>query len=113
MVYFELKNISDILHVFYFHGLLFYNHKDDFCNYLNSLGDFQNGIIVGDLNTAISSKERRAGSLVRDDFGDLITNLDEVDIKPKKGVYTWKTKRFGPSHISAHIDRFLVNSSLL
>ena len=71
---------------------VFHNFKADFWHSLNSFQNFQNAIIARDFNATISSKERRGGSLVKDPFGEhfeaLIANLDVVDIKPKKGMYT-------------------------
>jgi hypothetical protein len=36
-----------------------------------------------------------------------------MDFKPRKGLYTWTNKRTGEKHISARLDRFLVQSTLL
>jgi len=36
-----------------------------------------------------------------------------LDIKPKKGRYTWSNKISGDNHIAARLDKFLVQSSLL
>ena len=36
-----------------------------------------------------------------------------MDIKPKQGRYTWTNKRKGVNHITARLDRFLVQISLL
>jgi hypothetical protein len=44
---------------------------------------------------------------------DLISNWDLEDIKPTKGKYMWTSKRIGPGHIAARLDRFLVQSSFL
>ena len=93
MVDLAINNNNDILRVCNVYGPICYNHKDYSWDSLNSLGEFQNGIIVGDFNATISSKEIRGNSLVRNPFGgdfeDLIANLDLLDMKPKKGMYTW------------------------
>ena len=36
-----------------------------------------------------------------------------IDFKPKRGRYTLSNNRLGTTHISARLDRFLVQSSLL
>ena len=63
------------------------------------------------------SKEKRGGNFSRDQLlpfvEDLIKLWDLIDFKPKKGLYTWTNNRTGVSHISAHLDRFLVQSSFL
>ena len=44
---------------------------------------------------------------------DIILHSDLMDFKPKKGLYTWTKNRIGEEHISARLDRFLVQSTLL
>jgi len=39
---------------------------------------------------------------------DLIQKWEFLDIKPKKGLYTWTNNRTGAAHIFAKLDRFLV-----
>ena len=38
---------------------------------------------------------------------------DLIDIKPATGKYTWTNRRFGPGHIAARLDRFLVQDNFL
>ena len=65
----------------------------------------------------ISPEEKRGGSIVQDPFGerleDLMNTWKVIDIKPKKGKYTWSNKRFGPGHIAVRLGRILVSSSFL
>ena len=44
---------------------------------------------------------------------ELIQNWDLNDLKPKLGRYTWSNHRAGAANISARLDRFLINSSLI
>jgi hypothetical protein len=44
---------------------------------------------------------------------DMIQQWDLMDFKPRKGLYTWTNNRTGEEHISARLDRFLVQSTLL
>jgi hypothetical protein len=77
----------------------------------------QNLIIVGDFNTTRGLKEKRGGTIMRDQFrermDDLISDLDLFDVPSVKGMYTWNNRRAGPGHIAARLDRFLISSSFL
>jgi len=77
----------------------------------------QNIVIAGDLNITINQSEKKGGSLTRDPFKDQVESImqdwDLLDIKLKKGKFTWSNKRFGLGHISARLDCFLVQSSML
>lgn len=44
---------------------------------------------------------------------DMIQKWDLLDFKPRKGLYTWTNNRIGEDHISARLDRFLVQSTML
>jgi hypothetical protein len=44
---------------------------------------------------------------------DLVHQWDILEFKPSKGLYTWKNNRVGADHISTHLDRFLIQISLL
>ena len=44
---------------------------------------------------------------------DLIQQWDLLDFIPVKGLYTWSNNRVGEDHISACLDRFLVQGALL
>ena len=46
-------------------------------------------------------------------FDSLIHASDLLYLKPKKGRYTWTNNRVGSARISARLDIFLVQSSLL
>ena len=43
----------------------------------------------------------------------LISNWDLVDFKLKRDRYTWSNNRIGVANISARLDRFMLQSSLL
>ena len=43
----------------------------------------------------------------------LIHAYDLLNLNPKKGCFTWTNNRLGLARISARLDRFLVQSSLL
>ena len=76
-----------------------------------------NVIVAGDLNITLSQNEKRGGSISRDPFKDLVEDIIStwvlVDIKPTSGKYTWNNRRFGPGHIAARLDRFLVQDNFL
>ena len=44
---------------------------------------------------------------------DLILEWDLLDMKARKGKFTWTNKRLGPGHIAARMDRFLIQSSFI
>jgi hypothetical protein len=44
---------------------------------------------------------------------ELVHQWDLLDFKPSKGLYTWTNNRFGADHISARLDRFLIQSTFL
>lgn len=44
---------------------------------------------------------------------DLIQQWDLLDFIPVKGLYTWSNNIVGEDHISAHLDRFLVQGALM
>ena len=52
---------------------------------------------------------------MRDPIGerleDFIISWNLIDIKLKKGKFTWNNNIVGPGHIAARLDRFLVSSS--
>eukprot|EP00253_Pinus_taeda_P008465 PITA_08465 len=76
-----------------------------------------NLVIGGDLNIILDPKEKKGGIQSRDPFsrtvGNLIQRWDLVDFKPVKGKFTWTNNRTGENHISARLDRFLINNSLM
>ena len=71
-----------------------------------------NIITARDLNIVLDTKEKRGGSSSRDQMLHLVEGLvhqwDLMDFKPRKGLYTWSNNRVGEEHISARLDRFLV-----
>ena len=79
--------------------------------------ELDNIILDGNLNVTLAQEEKRGGSIVRDParewVEDLVSAWDLINIKPAKGLYTWRNKRIGPGHIAARLDRFLVQSSFL
>ena len=44
---------------------------------------------------------------------DMTQQWDLSDFKPRKGLYTWTNNKTGEDHISARLDRFLVQSTML
>ena len=76
-----------------------------------------NIIIAGDLNLVMNGKEKRGGRISKDQqihvVEDMIQQWDIMDFKPRRGLYTWTNNRTGEEHISARLDRFLVQNTLL
>jgi hypothetical protein len=76
-----------------------------------------NIILAGDLNLVFEPKEKRGGNSGRDQMlpfvEELVHQWDLLDFKPSKGLYTWTNNRVGVDHISARLDRFLIQSSFL
>ena len=62
-------------------------------------------------------KEKSGGNYGRDQMLSFMEELshqwDLLDFKPAKGPYTWTNNRVGTDHISARLDRFLVQGLLL
>ena len=60
---------------------------------------------------------KKGGAHGKDPFQDsvdpIIQSNDLCDFKPKKGRYTWSNNRIGAANIAAHLNRFLVQSSLM
>jgi len=71
-----------------------------------------NIVIAGDLNIVLDPKEKRGGNNSRDPLLPLVEDIIQqwhlLDLKPKKGRYTWTNNRTGATHISTRLDRFLV-----
>jgi len=92
-------------------------------DYWNSLSNFleiytpPNIILAGDLNIILDPKEKKGGVWGKDPLHvsveSLILAWDLLDLKPKKGHYTWTNNRVGNANIAARLDRFLVQSSLM
>jgi len=83
---------------------------------IRSLADSEelaNIIIVGDFNLTLSLSKKRGGSTIRDQVWEWVEDWDMIDINPSSGKYTWTNKRIGPRHITARLDRFLVQRSFL
>ena len=76
-----------------------------------------NIVLAGGLNISLAPNEKKGGLRGRDFMlgmvEELIQNWDLNDLKPKFGRYTWSNHRSGAANISARLDRFLVNSSLI
>jgi len=76
-----------------------------------------NVILAGDLNLTLSLNEKRGGSRSRDPITDMVEDIimtwNLTDIKPATGKYTWTNRRFGPGHIAARLDRFLIQDNFL
>ena len=73
--------------------------------------------MAGDLNIVLDPKEKWGGNIGKDQFQEMVDSLihahDLLDLNPKKGSFTWTNNRLGLAQISARLDRFLVQSSLL
>ena len=78
---------------------------------------FSNIIVAGDLNLILNEKEKSSGIYGKDPMLKLVDKFilswELIDFKPKRGRFTWSNSRLGAAHISARLDRFLVQSSLL
>jgi hypothetical protein len=76
-----------------------------------------NIILARDLNIIIKEKEKRGGSNNTDPMlvkvEEIMQVWDLLDFNPIQGIYTWTNNRVGPDHISARLDRFLVQSSIM
>lgn len=76
-----------------------------------------NIIIARHFNLILDPKEKIGGTSSRDHFLPLVENLiqqwDLMDFMPKKGLYTWTNNRIEEEHISARLDRFLLQISFL
>ena len=85
--------------------------------WLFSIYSPSNIIVAGDLNVILEPKEKKGGVRGKDPLQDSVESLiqanDILDFKPKKGRFTWSNNILGATNISAHIDRFLVQSSLM
>ena len=76
-----------------------------------------NVILAGDLNLILSQNEKRGGTSSTDPIIDIVEDIiltwDLIDIKPSTRKYTWTNRRFGPRHIAAKLDQFLVQDNFL
>ena len=65
----------------------------------------------------LKSKEKRVGSCIRDPLLATVEELtqlwDLLDFNPVRGLFTWSNNRVGSDHISARLDQFLVQISLM
>lgn len=88
-----------------------------------SLADFleqeapNNIILAGDLNIVLKAKEKRGGTDHKDPMVGVVEEIAQTwdlhDFNPIHGLYTWSNNRSGTEHISARLDRFLVQSLLM
>lgn len=118
----KLKHIASklTLALFNLHVPIIYSGKKDCWKTLNKFLELHsptNIIIVGDLNLVMNAKEKRGGKNNKDQMiyvvEDMIQQWDLMDFKPKKGLYTWTNNKTGEDHISAKLDRFLVQNTML
>jgi exonuclease III len=118
----ELKHIASKLTIalFNLYVLTLHSEKKECWKTLNEFleqNSPNNIIIAGDLNLVMNGKEKRGGRSSKDQMifvvEDIIQQWDLMDFKPCKGLYTWTNNRTGEEHISARLDRFLVQSTLL
>lgn len=79
--------------------------------------DPSNIILAGDLNIVLKAKEKRGGISSSDPMlakvEEITQHWDLLDFRPIRGIYTWTNNRVGTEHISARLDRFLVQSSIM
>jgi len=65
----------------------------------------------------MKAKEKRGGTNNRDhmldEVEDIFQRWDLLDFNPIRGIYTWSNNRVGTNHISARLDRFMVQSSIM
>ena len=121
-IYTELKHNASKLIISLFNLYVPVNYTEKRSCW-NSLSVFleqhspNNIIIAGDLNIVMKAKEKRGGSSTRDPLlasvEELSQTWDLLDFTPVSGIYTWTNNRVGSDHISARLDRFLVQSSHL
>jgi hypothetical protein len=97
-----------------------YSEKKDYwqsISYFLKISSPSNIILARDLNLVFDPKEKRGGNSGRDQtlpfVEELVHQWDLLDFKPLKGLYTWTNNRLGDDHISACLDRFLIQSSFL
>eukprot|EP00253_Pinus_taeda_P013604 PITA_13604 len=97
-----------------------YTEKRECWNNLSAFLDISspiNIIIEGDLNIIMKAKEKRGRIVSRDPMLPMVEELsqswDLLDFNPVRGIYTWSNNRIGPDHISARLDHFLVQSSIM
>ena len=73
--------------------------------------------MAGDLNLTLDVKEKKGGLCGRDPMLNIVENFilswELIDFKPKRGRYTWSNNKTGSANISARLDHFLVQSSLM
>jgi hypothetical protein len=43
----------------------------------------------------------------------IMENWDLIDVKPRRGKYTWSNSRIGLGHIIARLDRFILHGHFL
>lgn len=57
------------------------------------------------------------GSSIKDPMLEVVEELSQcwelLDFNPICDIYTWSNNRVGIDHISAHLDRFLVQRSIM
>lgn len=121
-IYTELWHLASkiTLALFNLYVPILYAEKKDCWQTLSDFLDTyspKNIILVGDFNLIFDPKEKRGGTSSRDHFllfvEDLIQQWDLLDFKPKKELYAWSNNRAGAEHISARLDRFLLQISFL
>eukprot|EP00253_Pinus_taeda_P026917 PITA_26917 len=96
-----------------------YSEKRDCWNSLAAFleQDSPNNIILaGDFNIVLNAKEKKGGINSKYPMVGVVEDLaqqwDLQDFIPTQGRFTWSNNRTGMDHISAHLDRFLVQTSL-
>eukprot|EP00253_Pinus_taeda_P016135 PITA_16135 len=97
-----------------------YSEKRDCWNSLSAFLEQHNPeniIIAGDFNIFLKTKEKRGGSSSKDPMlafvEELLHQWDLLDYTPVRGLFTWSNNRSRLDHIAAHLDRFLVQSSIM
>eukprot|EP00253_Pinus_taeda_P024028 PITA_24028 len=121
-IYTELTHCASKLTIslFNLYVLVTYSEKRECYTSLSAFLEQHNPsniIIAGDLNIVLKSKEKRGVSNSRDPMLAFVEELsqrwDLLDFNLIRGLYTWSNDRSRIDHISARLDRFLVQDSLM
>lgn len=121
-IFTELRHLESKLTIalFNLYVPVVYVEKQECWNSLSKFLDLHspnNIILGGDLNIVMEPKEKRGENNIRDQLLPLVEELmqqrDLLDFSPVRGKYTWMNNRTRVDHISARLDRFLLQSSLL
>jgi len=95
---------------------------DDNLRFIETLVDLRirhagiSWIMGGDFNMikSLSEKKGVTRALSKDSlaFQIISNNMKPVDIETNNGLFTWKKKRGGDSHLASTLDRFIISEDL-